>query len=360
MIRLFASIIIFLSFPLAVLAQSPPEITITHYDPTQTASGVILLTPGSNYIQITSSSGQILYQKEAPSSFDFRMQPDGTLSYRRIISGVRLVENLDPNYQIIETVHAIGYDEGVDAHEVIKFGPDHWIYFIYDEIQPFDLSAYGGYMTATLISTVIQEQQNGVVLFEWHDLDHVPISDSVANLTQPRVDYAHGNGFDIDHDGHILASFRNTSQVLKINRQTEAVIWRLGGAANQFNFTNDVGFALQHDIRRLDNGHITLFDNGNASRGYSRAMEYEINETTMTLTRTMEITGPFAFCCGNVQRLPNGNTFVNWGAAGVISEHAPDRAIVWRAEFESGFTYRAYRQEFPAWRLWFSMIGHNP
>lgn len=41
------------------------------------------------------------------------------------------------------------------------------------------------------------------------------------------------------------------------------MIWILGGRRNQFVFTNDLRFSRQHDIRRLANGNITLFDNGN-------------------------------------------------------------------------------------------------
>jgi hypothetical protein len=348
---LLAALTIFLAFPFTILAQDPPKITITQSGPT--APGVILFTPGHTHLQIIDNSGQVIYQDGPSSYFDFKVQSlDGTLSYRQIISGNGVIRNLGRNYSLIETVEAIGYDEGVDPHELLKLAPGHWMYFIYDRITPFDLSAYGGLLTATLISTVIQEQQNGGVVFEWRDLDHVPITDSVADLTGQIVDYTHGNAFELDDDGNILASFRNTNQVLKINRQTGAVIWQLGGSSNQFNFTNDPGFALQHNIRQLDSGNITLFDNGEASRGYSRAVEYEIDESGMTITRTWEITGPHATCCGNAQRLGNGNTFINWGSAGVMSEYTAGGDLVWQAEFESGFTYRAFREEWPAWRSW--------
>ena len=70
------------------------------------------------------------------------------------------------------------------------------------------------------------------------------------------------------------------------NRNTGAIIWRLGGKNNQFSFINDtIGFSHQHAIRRLENGNISLFDNGNYhSPPFSRAIEYSLNENNKTAT----------------------------------------------------------------------------
>ena len=91
-------------------------------------------------------------------------------------------------------------------------------------------------------------------------------------------------------DNNLLASLRTTSEIVKINRQTGEVMWRLGGKENQFTFVGEhaenapyytVG---QHDIHRLANGNLLYFDNGNISGGgvtpsdrtYSRAVEYPV------------------------------------------------------------------------------------
>ena len=61
-------------------------------------------------------------------------------------------------------------------------------------------------------------------------------------------------------------------EITKIDRQTGDIIWRLGGVNNEFTFLNDsldfqhsipTPFCYQHDIRRLRNGNITIYDNGN-------------------------------------------------------------------------------------------------
>ena len=96
-------------------------------------------------------------------------------------------------------------------------------------------------------------------------------------------------------------------------------MWRLGGKANQFTFTNDSGmFLAQHDIRRIGNGHITLFDNGNAGNPVhpATAKEYALDEINLKATLTWQYIknkNQFSLATGNVQRLKNGNTLVNYG-----------------------------------------------
>ncbi len=49
------------------------------------------------------------------------------------------------------------------------------------------------------------------------------------------------------------------------------------------------GFSHQHDIRRIPNGNITLFDNGNLhDPHYSRAVEYQLDEVNKIATSVWE------------------------------------------------------------------------
>jgi hypothetical protein len=212
----------------------------------------------------------------------------------------------------------------------------------------------GGSPTATVVSCLIQEvDQDNNLVWSWDSWDHTPITYTNQSLTGTFIDYDHCNSLHYDTDGNILVSSRLLDSITKINRTTGAVMWRLGGVANEFTFTNDAGFALQHDARRIDNGHLTLFDNGTATRGYSRAVEYEIDEIGKTITRTWEYQGPFAFCCGNAQRLPNGNTLINWGPGKPsITEVTPDGTKVFELSLVgSRFSYRAFR--FPITRFFY-------
>ena len=47
-------------------------------------------------------------------------------------------------------------------------------------------------------------------------------------------DYFHVNSVDLDRDGNVLISARNTSGVYKLSRATGAILWRLGGKRSDF------------------------------------------------------------------------------------------------------------------------------
>jgi hypothetical protein len=149
-------------------------------------------------------------------------------------------------------------------------------------------------------------------------------------------------------------------EITKISRTTGNIIWRLGGKHNQFTFTNDpTKFSYQHDARRIANGHITVFDNGNFnSPPRTYAKEYSLDEVNKiaTLTwsygRTIAAGNLFASAMGSVQRLDNGNTFICWGliqGAGYpnLTEVDANNNVVW--ELKLGNADGIYRSTRHVW-----------
>ena len=55
------------------------------------------------------------------------------------------------------------------------------------------------------------------VLFEWRSLDHVKLTESYSKVA-PAFDFFHVNSIDVDADGNLLVSARNTWTVYKIDR----------------------------------------------------------------------------------------------------------------------------------------------
>ena len=77
-------------------------------------------------------------------------------------------------------------------------------------------------------------------------------------------DYAHLNSIEMMADGNLLLSFRHLSQVMKVDRATGEVMWRLGGVRSDFIFPDDPygGPCAQHTAVELANGDIQIWDNG--------------------------------------------------------------------------------------------------
>jgi hypothetical protein len=134
----------------------------------------------------------------------------------------------------------------------------------------------------------------------------------------PSGDFDHPNSIGFDKDDNIIISYRVLGTVVKVDRSTGKVIWRLGGLKSDFIFLNDPehGFSAQHDAQILDNGHLLLFDNGwRHNPQHTRAVEYRLDENAKTATLVWSYDHDpetFAPYTGSVQRLSDGRTFVGF------------------------------------------------
>lgn len=263
---------------------------------------------------------------------------------------------VDPTYHRVARVQA-GHDLRGDLHEFLITSRNTALISIYSEVQA-DLTPIGGARSGRLVEGVVQELElpTGRVLFEWHSLDHVPITDSYrTELTPPgNVDYFHLNSIGVDLDGDLLVSARNTSAIYKVDRRSGEVRWRLGGKSSDFALGPGAAFYYQHDARRQRDGTLTLFDNGawmagkaGAIEASSRPVRLALDETEMkaTLVESFRPAEPrLAFAMGNMQRLPDDGFVVGWGTAGSFTEFAPDGRVRFDAHFADGsVTYRAFR-----------------
>jgi hypothetical protein len=164
----------------------------------------------------------------------------------------------------------------------------------------------------------------------------------------------------VDEDGNWTLSARGLSQVLKVDRKTGEVLWRLGGKRNDFTFIDDPygGLCGQHTATRVKNGNLLLFDNGQScwpevpERGeLTRVVEYEIDEDDKTarLVWSFAQEGAYSYSQGFAQRLPGGNTFVGWGQGPPVTatEVDADGNVVFEFTAHGPMTqansYRAYR-----------------
>ncbi|MDH3215764.1 MAG: aryl-sulfate sulfotransferase [Candidatus Krumholzibacteria bacterium] len=310
--------------------------------------------PGSDavspYLMILDNTGfPIFFRKMSARSFDFKKQPNGLLTYNH--TGTFYA--MDNTYTVVDSFKAGNGYLAIDLHDFLLLPNGHALFMIYDA-QPVDMSQIveGGDPEAIVVGLVIQElDQSKNVVFQWRSWDHMEITESTLEgiLTRPTVDYVHGNAVDVDLDGHILLSSRHLDEITKINRQTGEIIWRMGGKKNEFTLVNDdTWFSRQHDIRRLPNGNITMYDNGwFQDPPQSRAVEYTVDEVTKTTTLVWEYREPgtFGSAMGSARRLPGGNTLIGWGSTTpAVSEARPDGTKAFEMAFPPGtFSYRAFR-----------------
>lgn len=158
----------------------------------------------------------------------------------------------------------------------------------------------------------------------WRAADHLDVEAQVICPLDHRKEWTHANSIRVTRDGSWLLSLRMTSTVIKVDRDTGAVLWSWGGPGVT---------SHQHDARELEDGHVLIFDNGVhrvRSPGFARVVEVDPATGEIVwqyLDRT--ILAFQSFMAGGAQRLPNGNTFITEAATGRLFQVTSSGETVW-------------------------------
>jgi hypothetical protein len=347
------------------------------------APGLVFLTPNNGLapdgLLIADNAGQPIWIRPDTGSYaanfrpaEYRSKPVLTWWEGQVNGGYgagQLVI-LDDTYTELLRFGA-GAGRKADIHE-FQITPQQTALILTDTGVPIPVAAGATPPPWQNWDCIVEEVDiaTGAVLFEWHSADHIPAEESVipapsataspaatstAGATPvssigapalPVYDSVHANAIELDSDGNLLVSARNTSTIYKIDRTTGAIRWRLGGKHSDFKMGPGATFALQHDPRRHPDGTITIFDDGTAP-GTSRAIVLDVDEVAMTATLVRSYPHPhakLAMSQGNMQVLPNGNVFVGWGSTGYASEFSADGQLLFDADFSGSIqSYRCFR-----------------
>ncbi len=260
----------------------------------------------------------------------------------------------DNRYRTVAKVYAANGRTG-DLHEFLLTPRNTALLTIFQKV-PYDLPFFGGTRKGDAIEGVIQEVDvaTGRLLFEWRSLDHVPPSESYEDIPTDLSrswDYFHLNSIEIEPDGNLLVSARNTHAVYLIRRSDGAVLWRLGGKRSDFTFDPGARFAWQHDGRMHPGGELTVFDNEAVRpslRRRSRALLLRLDEQhrRVRLVRSYSLPTPvLSTSQGNAQLLADGHVLVGWGSNPRVTEFSRQGRILLDLTFGGGAanSYRAFR-----------------
>jgi len=338
-----------LPFTTLALPADLPRYTASGSDP---SPGFIAFAAGA-YGIVIDNTGRIVWYHRFPAGpgLNFQPQPNGRYTARpgSLPNEIGRWIEVDP---LGNTTRTLGCARGLQPrlHDMIaEMDGSYWM--LCDETRAVDLSDVGGSQQASVLGTGVQHVgSSGNVLFDWSPFDHMKVdlqSLEPADFAGGTVNWTHGNSLDLDVDGNLLVSFRNQNEIIKINTGSGAVMWRMGGAQNQFTFENtpSPAFRHQHGVRSLGAGKVQLLDNLGDPLG-SRTEEYEYDEArhTVRLGRShTPLTQTFALTGGTTQRLASGRTLVTFGNGGRVEEFDASGNVVWRIEGNPGYVFRATR-----------------
>ncbi len=312
---------------------------------------------------IITPHGDLVYYSPAPTSvFNTRVQsyngkPVLTYWQGAVVGpgvGVRGQDTiLNESYQKIHVVTAgNGFQKrGADLHE-FTLGHEGKEGTAFVTICPpvyTNLSSVGGPPNGRAYDWVIQEIDvaTNKVIWEWHALHHVPISDTYEHYIPGQTfDYFHLNSIQQLSNGNLIISARHTFAVYEISKKTGRIVWELGGKHSSFHMGPSTRFAWQHHATLYKNGTLTLFDdnNGAASRGLKLHLNFAKHQATFAHAYYHKPNGYSALSQGSTQILGDSNVFVGWGSSPHFTEFGPGGGQLFSGSFRGRVqSYRAYR-----------------
>jgi hypothetical protein len=273
----------------------------------------------NSYITLIDNLGDPVWYTLAPGNFDVEVKQlgDGNLF---LVDAGNLFREINMLGQTVNSwtppaTNSVDLHDGIlTQHGTILF-ISQWSRVV-SNFPSSDTVSNAPLKTATIDDKPIVEisTNNGSVLNYWSPMDMLDPT-RVTYLTYTDgdsrgVDNEHVNAVLEDtNDNSIIVSVRNQNAVFKFSRTNEQVKWILGPPANWSTkfmpyLLTPVGtpFAWsygQHAPTLTPQGTLLLYDDGidRASpfdppvadqNNYSRAVEYEINETNMTVTQVWD------------------------------------------------------------------------
>lgn len=290
------------------------ERKISVHDPS--LKGYILCDPNLNdaapgSYAIIDMAGNIIVQKQFQGTiFDFRQwkignkvyytyEVDDSSAYHNPVMQPRVADGhvvvLDSALNEIKTVHLIPHDgidrkgkEDIDPHDLIMLGENHFITMISYEKEVDNIPAsVQAAPHKRVYACIIQESVDGKVVWQWDATRFPEFYVNSDGADDPKFskdipsDYTHANTITLDpKDSNLIISFRDMNQIIKVDRHSGNIMWRLGGKNSDFPLTETQRFYGQHYVKFADDNKTLMFvDNGQPQkRPYSRIAEFQLDE----------------------------------------------------------------------------------
>ena len=212
-------------------------------------------------------------------------------------------------------------------HDYERLANGNTLLLMWDPLpEGLEAQVQGGYevdFALGMLGDVVREvTPDGATVWEWRSWEHLDTAEDVISHMEPRREWTHQNCLNVTADGDLLVSYRLTSTVGIVDRQTGAFKWKWGpGELYQ-----------QHHPTWLDSGRVLIFDNGSHRRGASHSRIVEVDPATNEIHWQylgMPAISFYSYNISSAERQRNGNTLICEGAPGRMFEVTPRGEVVW-------------------------------
>jgi hypothetical protein len=289
---------------------------------------------GTNYVTIIDQDGEIIWYY-APEGEGNLMKAVVTHDRQQMLLGHAGNQGELENSRL-EWVSLDGY--GVHEESVPYFDhdmtelPDGTVTMIVVEPRTMD---DGREWSA---DTLVERAPDGTlteIFNAWDSIDPTGLGlDSAVNWT-------HANGLDyVEADDCYYLSMKEIGSVARIPRATGEIDWMVNGKLNDFEFLNGAApGVMQHQFEVLGDGRLLLFDNGAPERGYSRAVELQLDFEAMTAEEIWDyvrVPSVYVYAKGDVQRFSDNTTQVTWSTSGEMQIVDESGVVLWQLNADLG------------------------
>ncbi len=309
------------------------KVTVTTPQPDKVSKGFMLmgyLRTGPTFI--IDQDGDYVWWFDSGDVTRARMTYDGKYVWTQALNwnagfGANAVN--DKKAGGTPVIHRVSVDgTQVDTYGLSEFG---------DPTHDFDITPDGSYIMPDHNSSgscmkIVERTPDG----QRHDIITVDQADHGSNCLVNSIHYWPA-------DDTITFSDLGNDCYVKMTR-TGKVLWILGGAHSTFTQGDAISWNGEHGHHVLAPDRLLMFNNGinpltggGNPGGSSMVYEVKLDEATKTATRVWQYDGGLqTYAFGDVQRLPDGNTLVNYGVKGTIHEVDPDGKLVQSMEWGLG------------------------
>jgi hypothetical protein len=358
-----------LIFVTAPLPSNFPKIVVLQSNTNRMEPGYTLFR-GLNfgfpaYVIIVDQLGDVVWYGTPSTRNDVRQLPNGDLfiPIPLAFNEVNLLGQTNYTWNVASSRKVNGHDGVPTPHGTILYLSD-----TNRTITNFPTSAFNSNAptaTTNILYQLVMEisQTNSGLLNTWNTLDMLDprrISYLTFSSVNGGVDWGHANAVIEDpRDDSLIVSLRHQNAVIKFSRATSQLKWILGphenwGPSFQPYLLTPVGTPFkwnyaQHAPKLTPQGTILLYDDGDYraspfdawiadANNYSRAVEFSIDETNMTVSQVWEYDSSdqtlYTGALGDADYLPNqDNILVTYGLVSYVngvhpSSNSPSATMV--------------------------------
>jgi len=309
-----------------------PTFTVDSYDPSQADGwryivGVAMGETGTLFV-IDRAGRWRWHERHSPEINVSAVSVDGGTMLYNSFDQDRTNDIGQVNLQPLQGGEVTGVrTEG--AHHTFAHRPDGTIAFPSVDVRAWT-DPESGEEVDVVGDRILEVAPDGAVTELWNIWEHEEPSKHDAwdsgFYEELGQDWTHANAltYSEDRDSYLL-SLGHLDTIYEIDRATGDVL----GRWTPDDVVSGTAYNFQHDTNWSPDGTLLLLSY--PDDGPAVAIEYDVNsdgglEEVWSYTRDKSGTT----LLGQVRRLPNGNTFINYGGIGEMREVTPDGDTVWR------------------------------